>query len=191
MAVGPSGIVFLCVVLLLSKSVGPHPEAQCRGGVTRVYVDRTKGLDCGGVGVSLANETCDDLQDVLRSISNLTTTEPFGCIEVTVSPGIYLINSNITIENQSLILRGIENVVVTFNFSDSFDPTETFQPFYVIQLAYMEYAEISGIDFYSSPGIIGLESIATVVVVGCSFRLVPFLVLRAYLIQLLLRRSGY
>ncbi len=91
-----------------------------------------------------------------------------------VHPGTYLINSTISICNQSVILRGVDSVVVTFDLSSSFDPAETFEPHYVIQLANLEYAEISGIDFNGSPGILGLENISTVVVSDCSFRLVPF-----------------
>ncbi len=174
------------VLLILAKSAGVpgnRPEAQCPGGVTEVYVDRVQGGDCSGLGnQSLANQTCSDLQVVLLSVAaaRTSTAEPSSCIEVVVYPGTYLINSTISIRNQSVILRGADGVAVTFDLSNSFDPTrdnisdpaEAFEPHYVVQLANMEYAEISGIAFTDSPGILGLENISTVVVSDCSFRLV-------------------
>ncbi len=171
--------IFLsCVMMLtLAKSVGVPvkiPEAQCQGGVTRVEVDQQRGGDCSGLGTqSMANQTCSDLQVVLLSVAaaRTHTVEPSSCIEVVVHPGTYVINSTITIRNQSVILRGVDTVVVTFG---SFDPTQTFEPHYVVQLANLEYAEISGIDFSDSPGILGFENISTVVVSDCSFRLVQF-----------------
>ncbi len=182
----PSWTFLSCVVMLtLAKSTGVpvnRPEAQCQGGVTRVEVDQRRGGDCSS-GQSLANQTCSDLQVVLLSVaaSRTSTAEPSSCIEVVVYPGTYLINGTISIRNQSVILRG--SGVVTFDLSNSFDPTrdnipdpaETFEPQYVVQLANMEYAEISGIDFTDSPGILGLENISTVVVSDCSFRLVSSL----------------
>ncbi len=177
----PSWIFLSCVVMLtLAKSAGvpvSRPEAQCQGGITTVEVDQRGGGDCSGLGTqSLANQTCSDLQVVLLSIAaaRKSTAEPSSCIEVVVHPGTFLIYSTIFIGNQSVILRGVDSVVVAFDLSSSFDPTQTFEPHYVVQLANLEYAEISGIDFSDSPGILGLENISTVVVSDCSFRLVQF-----------------
>ncbi len=177
----PSWIFLSYVAMLtLAKSAGvpvSRPEAQCQRGVTTVEVDQRGGGDCSGLGTqSLANQTCSDLQVVLLSVaaSRTSTAEPSSCIEVVVHPGTYLINSTISICNQSVILRGVDSAVVTFDLSSSFDPTQTFEPHYVVQLANMEYAEISGIAFSDSPGILGLENISTVVVSDCSFRLVLF-----------------
>ncbi len=175
----PSWIFLSYVMMLtLAKSTGVpvnRPEAQCQGGVSRVEVDQRGGGDCSGLGTqSLADQTCSDLQVVLLSIaaSRTSTAEPSSCIDVVVHPGIYVINSTISICNQSVILRGNGSVVVTFDLPSGFDPTQTFEPQYVVQVANLEYAEISGIDFSESPGILGFENISTVVVSDCSFRLV-------------------
>ncbi len=179
----PSWIFLSCVVMMLTlaKSAAGVPvnrsKAQCQGGVSRVEVDQRGGGDCSGLGTqSLANQTCSDLQVVLISVAaaRTSTAEPSSCIEVVVHNGTYLINSTISICNQSVILRGVDSVGVTFDLSSSFDPTQTFEPHYVIQLANLDYAEISGIDFSDSPGILGFENISTVVVSDCSFRLVQF-----------------
>ncbi len=167
------------VMLILAKSASVpvnRPDAQCQGGITRVEVDQQHGGDCSGLQ-SLANQTCSDLQVVLLSVAafRTSTAEPSSCIEVVVHPGTYLINSTISICNQSIILRGVDSVGVTFDLSSSFVLAETFERLYVVQLANLEYAEISGIDFSDSPGILGLENISTVVISDCSFRLVQFL----------------
>ncbi len=155
-----------------------RPEAQCQGGLTRVEVDQRQGSDCSGLESQTfpPNQTCSDLQVVLLSVaaSRTSTAEPSSCIDVGVHPGIYVINSTISIGNQSVILRGNGSVVVTFDLPSGFDPTQTFEPYYVVQLANLEYAEISGIDFRDSPGILGFENISTVVIFDCSFRLVLF-----------------
>ncbi len=177
---GPRAVL-LCTVLVLAVPAVlglpvSRPAVQCRGEPTSVKVNYSQGEDCSRG--SLANRTCTDLQDVLLNIAGTETraNEPYSCIEVDVYPGTYLMNRAIAIDNQSVILRGVEsgvqNVSVTFNFSGSFDPTQTSEAFYVIRLTNLEYAEFSGIEFYNSPGIIGFDNISTVVITECSFRLV-------------------
>ncbi len=148
-----------------------RPEARCWGGVTTVGVDQWRGDDCAGQLEGLVNQTCNDLEVVLLSIADAitTSTEPFSCVEVVIHPGTYMINSAISISNQSVIIRGVGSVLVTFN-SSTFDPTETLDPYYVMQMSGLDYAEISGIEFSGSPGLVGLENVSTVVVSDCSFR---------------------
>ena len=98
---------FLLIVFISTVAV----SGQCRSVVT---VDRKLGVDCSTfTRRSLVNQTCDDLKDVLRSIS-LQTTERTngGCIKVMLQPGVYVLTELILIQ-QSLVLQGTQNVTVT------------------------------------------------------------------------------
>ncbi len=170
----PSRLLVCVLTLTLTRAAGVpvfRPEARCWGGVTTVGVDQWRGDDCAGQLGGLANQTCNDLEVVLLSIADAitTSTEPFSCVEVVIHPGTYMINSTISIKNQSVFIRGVGSVLVTFN-SSTFDPTETLDPYYIMQLSGLDYAEISGIEFSGSPGLVGLENVSTVVVSDCSFR---------------------
>ncbi len=167
----PSRLLACVLTLTLTGAAGVpvfRPEARCWGGVTTVRVDQWRGDDCAGQLGGLANQTCNDLEVVLLSIAD-ASTEPFSCVEVVIHPGTYMINTTISINNQSVIIRGVGSVLVTFN-SSTFDPTETLDPYYIMRLSGLDYAEISGIEFSGSPGLIGLENVSTVVVSDCSFR---------------------
>ena len=133
-----------------------------------IEVNRGAALDCSATTVhDLLNRTCNDLQDVLMSVS-LDQTSPSieGCIEVIMHPDNYIVTELITIR-QNVVLRGMPNVIVTFK---TLYPTNTLDPYYVLTFADSDYSGISGIDFHTSPGIITFQNVTNVIVEDCSFR---------------------
>ena len=159
-----------CFILFIYLSALPSNGHTCQ---TVVSVDQAIGEDCRGMQ-DLADLTCSELQDVLLNIGSNRTVpnEPLGCIEVTVLPGDYVIDDAVTVISQSLLLRGVQNPSVRFDFGGRFDPTVTIDPFYVISIANAVYVEITGIEFHTSPGIISIENTSSVAVKDCSFRFV-------------------
>ena len=136
-----------------------------------IKVNRGAGLDCSATSVlDLVNQTCSDLQDVLMSVSLDETSHSFEeCIEVIMHPENYVVTEVITI-HQNVVLRGIQNVMVTFSLNDTLYPPNTRDPYYVLTFADSDYSGISGIDFHTSPGLITFQNVTTVVVEDCSFR---------------------
>ena len=134
-----------------------------------IKVSRDTGLDCSATSNhSLSNQICNNLQDVLISVSEHGTSQSFGeYIEIEVHSGIYKITKQITI-HQAVLLRGTRNVTVTFSLNDTlYNPKNTL---YMLTFADSDYSGISGIDFYTSPGIITFQNVTNVTVEDCSFR---------------------
>lgn len=154
----------LSVFILVSVNVAVL-SSECRRSV---LVDRELGADCSALTGSLVNQTCNDLQDVLRSISLHTTTPNASgeCVEVRLQPGVYVLTELTPIEHHSVVLQGIGNVAVKVNLSVSAVPQ------YVLSFIGAERARISGINFHTSPAIITFENVTNVIVERSSFRLV-------------------
>ena len=91
------------------------------------------------------------------------------CVDISVTEGVYLLTEDISISH-NLRLRGEGNVTVRFNFSERSDPRRTSQPHYLLSFSNVSHVELSGLDFYDSPGIITIFSVTSVVVEDCSFR---------------------
>jgi len=73
-----------------------------------IEVNRGAGLDCSATSVNdLLNQTCNDLQDVLMSVSlDQTSLSIEGCIEVIVHPDNYIVRELITIhQNVGLVSK--------------------------------------------------------------------------------------
>ena len=155
-------VVILILILFISV-VGV--SGQCQSVAT---IDREVGVDCSTLTQSLVNQTCDDLKDVLHSIS-LHATKPAtrGCIEVKLQPGIYVLTELFPIQ-QSLVLQGTQNVTVTVNLTDA--TNSTLVPQYVLLFTGTEKAVISKIDFHTSPVIVGFENVKNVTIEESSFR---------------------
>ena len=81
-------VFVLRLILMLFVSV-VAVSGQCQSVVT---VDRELGVDCSMLTQSLVDQTCDDLKDVLRSISlHMTNHASGGCIKVTLQPSIHVL----------------------------------------------------------------------------------------------------
>ena len=154
-------------------------SACCNGLVVTVDGSSSDVVrDCSKVSGSLANLTCSSLQDVLLSVSENITLSGGGsedlisCVEVRLLPGHYALTQTITVVGQNLKLLGDQKggIIVSFNFSDRFDPTVTNSPFYVLSLQDTNMVEIRGISFQESPGIITTVNVDSVLVEDCSFR---------------------
>ena len=158
--------VFINILTLILFISTVAVSGQCRSVVT---VDRELGVDCSTfTRRSLVNQTCDDLKDVLRSISLQTTERTSGgCIKVVLQPGVYVLTELIPIQ-QSLVLQGTQNVTVTVNLADATNSTVV--PQYVLLFTGTEQAVISRIDFHTSPVIIGFENVTNVIIEESSFR---------------------
>ena len=157
-------VFILRLILILFISV-VAVSGQCRSVVT---VDRELGVDCSTLTQSLVDQTCDDLKDVLRSISLHATKHAHrGCIEVMLQPGVYVLTELFHIQ-QSLVLQGTQNVMVTVNLTDA--TNSTLIPQYVLLFTDTEQAMISRIDFHTSPVIIGFENVTNVIIEESSFR---------------------
>ena len=141
----------------------PRVDADTECSV-RVTVDQSVSgdIEC------IANGTCSDLQVALLKVSRreIVSTD---CIDIPVTGGKYLITEYINI-SQSLKLCGKGHVTVHFNFSAMFDPTQTTQPHYVLSFVNTSHVELSGLDFFDSPGIVTAVNISSVTVKNCSFR---------------------
>ena len=136
-----------------------------------IKVNRETGLDCSATSShNLMNQTCNNLQDVLISVSVYGTSQFFGeYIEIEVHSGNYKITKQITI-HQAVLLRGTRNVTVMFSLNDTlYNPKNTL---YVLTFADSDYSGISGIDFHTSSGIITFQNVTNVTVEDCSFRYV-------------------
>jgi len=157
----------LLIPLLCGLIVADKAE-PCRNAIE---VNRGAGLDCRATSVNdLLNQTCNDLQDVLMSVSvDQTSPSVEGCIEVIVHPDNYIVTELITI-HQNVVLRGMQNVMVTFRLNGTLYPTNTLDPYFVLTFANNDYSGISGIDFHTSPGIITFQNVTNVIVEDCSFR---------------------
>lgn len=175
----------LRIILLLL-----HSSLLCRIAVgddvacsTKVTVDTGDSApeDCSAIDGSLANKTCSDLQDVLLSLEkNATqpdrtrdTGDPASCVEVRLLPGHHVLTRNFTLVGLSLKLVGAgdaASVNVSFNLSESFDPTQTHSAVYVLSLVRSSLVEIRGISFWNSPGIITADNVESVLVENCHFR---------------------
>ena len=127
----------------------------------RVTVDQSENDD-------IDNGTCSDLQVALLKVSRreIVSTD---CIDILVTEGMYLITDYINI-SQSLKLRGKGHVIVHFDFSAMFDPKRTTQPHYVLSFVNTSHVELSGLNFFDSPGIVTAVHIVSVTVKNCSFR---------------------
>ena len=158
------------ILLLLSiyKS-GNCMLSQLRECQTVVVVDPNIGVNCSNTNLSLVNYTCDNLEDVLVSVSTHETTHELGgCIQVNVYPGNYVITSFIAI-SQNLALIG-HDISVTFDFHSVFGTTLTQRPYYLITFANSSSVAIWNVDFHDSPGIIGFENVSHILIQRCSFR---------------------
>ena len=162
-------------VLLLLVFHGASGVIHCGSVVT---VDQsTNNTICDESTLEL-NGTCSDLQDALLLVAqskpssgvSLNQTASQSCLEVCVLSGSYVISEFIEFEQQNVAIRGVNSVEVSFNFSDKFDPTETIDPMYLISFVNTDYAEITGINFSDSPGIITFENVTSVIVQNSSFR---------------------
>ena len=157
----------LILMLTLFKYSNCVLTQEC---LTVVKVDPYLGVDCSNIDLSLVNYTCDDLEDVLMSVSaQRTTHELGGCIAVNIYPGDYVINSFIRI-SQNFVLTGSSNVSVTFDFHSIYDARTAQRPYYLISFANSDHASISNIDFYDSPGIIGFDNVSNILIHTSSFR---------------------
>ena len=156
---------YMLLIPLLFGVIEADLAEPCRNVIE---VNRGAGLDCSSTSVhDLLNQTCNDLQDVLMSVSLDQTSPSFEeCVEVIMHPDKYIITEPITIQ-QNVVLRGTQNVMVTFK---TLYPTNTLDPYYVLTFADSDYIGISGIDFHTSPGIITFQNVTNVVVEDCSFR---------------------
>ena len=144
-----------------------------------VTVDIAVGKDCSEVKGSLANQTCNSLQDILVSVSDKVPwviPDSQVCLEIRLMPGHYVLTRNFTILGHDLKLmvdsetKG--SVDVSFDISESFDPTMTHSPLYVLSVVNSSLFEMKGISFWSSPGIITASNVNSVLVENCSFRYV-------------------
>ena len=157
--------VFILKLLLILFISAVAVSGQCQ---SVVIVDRKLGVDCSTLTHSLVDQTCDDLKDVLRSISLHTTKHASrGCIKVTLQPGVHVLTNLISIQ-QSLVLQGTQNVTVTVNLTDA--TNSTLVPQYVLLFTGTEKAVISKIDFHTSPVILGFENVTNVIIEESSFR---------------------
>ena len=157
--------VFILRLLLILFISVVAVSGQCQSVVT---VDRELGVDCSTLTQSLVDQTCNNLKDVLRSISLHTTKHARGgCIKVTLQPGIYVLTELTSIQ-QSLVLQGTQNVMVTVNLTDA--TNSTLVPQYVLSFTDTEQAVVSRIDFHTSPVIVGFENVTNVIIEESSFR---------------------
>ena len=155
--------VFILILILFISVVAV--SGQCQSVVT---VDRELGVDCSTLTQSLVDQTCNNLKDVLRSISLHTTKHARGgCIKVTLQPGVHVLTELFHIQ-QSLVLQGTRNVMVTVNLTDA--ANSTLVPQYVLLFTGTEQAVIRRIDFHTSPVIIGFENVTNVIIEESSFR---------------------
>ena len=152
---------FLCIIVTLSF---PRVDADSIECSVRLTVDQSVSddIECD------ANGTCSDLQVALLKVSRreIVSTD---CIYILVTGGKYLITEYITI-SQCLKLRGKGHVIVHFNFSEKFDPTQTTEPHYVLSFVNTSSVELSELNFFDSPGIVTAVSISSINVRNCSFR---------------------
>ena len=170
----------LACLLLSQLAVGS--AASCSTTITVDLSDSATVEDCSSIDGSLANRTCNSLQDVLLSLerntthpgrSNESADSAASCVELRLLPGHYVLTRNFTIVGLSLKLVGggdSESVSISFNLSESFDPTQTHSALYVLSLVNSSLVEIIGISFWSSPGIITAHNLENVLVENCSFR---------------------
>ena len=157
--------VFILILLLILFISVVAVTGQCQSVVT---VDRELGVDCSTLTQSLVDQNCDDLKDVMRSISLHTTKHASGgCIKVTLQPGVHVLTELFHIQ-QSLVLQGTRNVTVMVNLTDA--TNSTLVPQYVLLFTGTEQAVISRIDFHTSPVIIGFENVTNVIIEESSFR---------------------
>ena len=159
--------VFILRLLLILFISVVAVSGQCQSVVT---VDRELGVDCSTLTQSLVDQTCNNLKDVLRSISLHTTKHASGgCINVTLQPGVHVLTELFHIQ-QSLVLQGTQNVMVTVNLTDATNSTLQLVPQYVLSFTDTEQAMIRRIDFHTSPAIIGFENVTNVIIEESSFR---------------------
>ena len=161
MSVNTLGLrICLAIILFLAPASG----ADVSNCSVRITVDQsvTDAGNCTASGV------CSDLQDVLLRVARRAVFSP-DCVDISVTEGVYLLTEDISISH-NLRLRGEGNVTVRFNFSERSDPRRTSQPHYLLSFSNVSHVELSGLDFYDSPGIITIFSVTSVVVEDCSFR---------------------
>ena len=173
--------MFSTILLLVSTLLCQLAIVTAASCSTKITVDSAATEDCSATDGSLANKTCSELQDVLLSLEKNSTHpesssesgDSTSCVEVRLLPGNYLLTRNFTLVGLSLKLVGeddVGSVHVSFNLSESFDPTQTHSALYVLSLADSSLVEIVGISFWNSPGIITAHNVETVLVENCSFR---------------------
>ena len=151
---------FLFVIVTWSLTLA-DADIECS---VRVTVDQSarNDIECD------ANGTCSDLEVVLLKVSQREIVSS-DCIDILVTEGKYLITDYINI-SQSLKLRGKGHVTVNFNFSAMFAPKRTTQPHYVLSFVNTSHVELSGLNFFDSPGIVTAVNTVSVTVKNCSFR---------------------
>lgn len=185
-------VPFCCWLLLLLLARRPAAvDGQCQGRcnttcATLVIADAARGTDCGSAS-DLAGMTCDSLQHVLKSIERgSTVAEPGDCVEVYVAAGRYTLTSPVVI-TRSVVLRGEYNssaITAGANFPSSRSGSSVFgvtigfdgfggrgkQALFALAFKSAERVEMTGLGFAGSPGIVGFDEIAMVIIKDCSFR---------------------
>lgn len=109
-----------------------------------------------------------DLQMALNFVAH--STEEGACFSVEVASGNYTLNQPVTI-NSSIILHGDNSapVVVTVDLDQNFSSAE--MPLYPLLFQGVDCVDIANIHFEHSPGTLGFDNVAKVVINGSSFRL--------------------
>ena len=162
---------------------------------TFVTVDSSLGSNCGSSG-NLAGMTCDSLQHVLESISKgRTVHQPGDCVEVYVAAGRYSVTTSVTIA-QSVVLRGEYDsgavsegassptsgppppgepqgaspfaTTVAFEMEKRGGPGES--ALYAVNFTSADRVAIVGLEFSTSPRVIGFDNVVNVTVLDCIFR---------------------
>ena len=154
-----------CLILfLVGEACGRSmlQDVRCRSAVT---IDRTANV-CQTLRLNTTEQTCNDLQSALVQISSLTYSKA-DCFQVTILPGKHVLSQRVRIQ-RNILIRGVSDVEISFE--SSFDPTNVRDPFYIITITNATFAEISGISFQNSPGIIAIENVSNVLVYNSNFR---------------------
>lgn len=150
-------ILLCCLFICLGQTYG------CRSVIT---INKS-AEDCRTLSVNASemNKTCNDLQGILLQIAQSDIES--DCFEVTLLPGKYIISERIHIQ-RNILIRGVSPVEVSFE--GYFDTTLTREPLYVLSIANTSFAEISGITFRNSPGIVAFVNVLNVLVHNSNFR---------------------
>ena len=147
----------------------------CRGaGVDKLSILVDLEVDPGGCAKPLGGETvgditCNSLQNMLEFVAGIADAANGSYVEIRIAAGHYKVTDSVVIEQNMIILAESPGTVLV-TFDDLALENEATGEYHAILIQNAEFAEIEGIAFESSQGVITFENVSRVTVSNSSFR---------------------
>lgn len=156
----------LCLLMLSIATTSSLRDDDCDIKIS-IMPDSVAG-DCQLTSSSSVDYQCPSLESALILSSRSISSD--NCTEIMVSSGTHTIRGTYSFTQNIVLLSNVRARVVFNTSSDIMNNLQRFEPLYVLEFTDIEYVRIKGIEFHSSPGIIGIRRGDRVNIEDCTFR---------------------